>query len=446
MLPTKEFFDFIDENRLFNVDKKLLAAVSGGKDSVLLARLLKKAGYHFSIAHCNFRLRGSESDRDEDFTANLARQLEVPFFSKSFNTVQYATEKNISIQMAARELRYDWFNELKSILHFDLIALAHHQNDAVETILLNLVRGTGIAGLHGILSKNGDLVRPLLFLNREQIDHIVKQEQLDFVEDSSNASIKYARNLLRLEVIPKLKQLNPALEETFEKNKNRFLELEQLLENQLSILRKEILIEKDGVLAISIANIKKLKPQQLLLFGLFREYGFAENVLADLIRSLDKHPGKMFESPGFTLLLDRTHLLLIKKSDIKPLRVAIRQTDKEIDYPNYRLHLLHDGSPLIVKDNAMAASVDAEKLNFPLSMRPWQAGDYFYPLGMQKRKKLSDYLINEKVPLLLKNKVPVLVNGNGEIIWVGGLRMDDRYKVTRHTKKVIIFELFNRSL
>lgn len=446
MLPIRDFLAFIQQNALFDEKKQILAAVSGGKDSVLMVHLLKTSGHKFSIAHCNFHLRGEESQRDEDFTKNLAKQLEVPFFRTDFDTEEYATHHHISIQMAARDLRYNWFNELKEDFDFDVIALAHHRNDAVETILLNLTRGTGIAGMHGILPKNGVLVRPLLFLNREQIDRHIVEEQLAFVEDSSNSSTKYARNLLRLEVIPKLKLINPGLEETFEQNSSRFLELEQLLENNLSVLCKDLFIDQGDMVRISVEKIKKLYPQKLLLFGLFRGYGFTENVLDDLIRSLDKHSGRIFESPDYQLLLDRDQLLLMKKSKKTALTVSILETDKEIFYRHYGLYLLHDDSPLIVSDNTMATSVDASKLTFPLILRSWQKGDCFYPLGMQRRKKLSDFFINEKVPLLIKNQVPILVNGNGEIIWVGGYRLDDRYKVTSQTKKVIIFELFNRNL
>ena len=218
--------------------------------------------------------------------------------------------KKISVQMAARELRYQWFEEVRQQSGYDLIALAHHQNDAIETILLNLTRGTGIAGIHGILPKNGALVRPLLFLSREEIKAIVDDDRMAYVEDSSNASVKYARNKIRLEVIPKLKELNPALEETFEKNLQRFRDLEVLLERQVELLKAKLFELHDGEVHISLDEIKKLEPQRLLLFKLLQEYGVNETIVDDLIGSLDKHPGRVFETAVCQMVLDRGKLII----------------------------------------------------------------------------------------------------------------------------------------
>jgi tRNA(Ile)-lysidine synthase len=443
MLPVKQFLEFAEQHALFTTPKKVLAAVSGGKDSVLLAHLLKSCGFDFAIAHCNFQLREAESERDQDFTANLANQLQVPFFLTKFNTTDFAAENHISIQMAARQLRYQWFEKICGEENFEVIALAHHQNDAVETVLLNLTRGTGIAGMHGILPKNGKLVRPMLFLSRENIDRICAEEKLDFVEDSSNASTKYARNKIRMQVVPKLKEINPKLEKTFEQNLERFRQLEQLLEKTLQQFRDASFIRQNSETRIKIADLKNLHPQQLLTFGLLREFNFSEQVVADLILSLDKHSGKIFESPSHKLVLDRTEIIIqSKKTPIKEA-LLIEENQNEIQFQGFKLKLLHDESPLIIKNNPMSASVDAAKLVFPLTIRNWQAGDYFFPLGMQHRQKLSDFFVHQKVPLHQKQEILVLVNGNGEIIWLAGYRLDDRYKVQAGTKKVIIFELSN---
>ncbi|MVN22069.1 tRNA lysidine(34) synthetase TilS [Mucilaginibacter arboris] len=444
MLPVLPFQEFIARHALFTKQKKVLAAVSGGKDSVLLAHLLKSSGFDFAIAHCNFQLRGAEAKRDQDFTSNLADQLQVPFFLTEFNTNAYAAKNHISTQMAARELRYNWFEKICAEENFDVIALAHHQNDSVETILLNLTRGTGIAGMHGILSKNGKLVRPMLFLSRENIDEICAEEKLDFVEDSSNASVKYARNKIRLEVVPKLKELNPNLEKTFEQNLEHFRQLEQLLENQLQHLRDTVFIRQKLELRIRISDLKNLNPQKLLLFGLLREFNFSEQIVNDLLLSLEKHSGKIFESPSHQLVLDRTEIIIQpKKTPIKEV-LLIAENQNEVNFQGFKLKLLHDETALIVKNNPMATSVAAEKLIFPLTLRNWQAGDYFFPLGMQNKQKLSDFFIHQKVPLHQKSVIPVLVNGNQEIIWIAGYRLDDRYKVQKGTKKVIIFELSNQ--
>lgn len=440
MLPVKQFTDFIEQNKLFNPTSKVLAAVSGGMDSVLMAYLLKAAGYNFSIAHCNFQLRGDAAITDQDFCKKLAQQLGVPFFTINFDTTDYATSHKISIQMAARDLRYEWFQQVKQQYGYDVVALAHHHNDTIETILLNLTRGTGIAGLHGILPKNGDLVRPLLFLNREDIQQLIQQNKLAYVEDSSNSSVRYARNKIRHEVIPKLKELNPALEKTFENNLQHFREMETLLELRLSELKKELIIQQGNEFYLPLEAVKKLNPRRLLLFNLLQSYGFNETTIDDLIASLDKHSGRIFESSGFRLILDRENIILTPKMN-HPAEITINTNDHEVSYNNYKVTLLHDDSPLIVKDNPLAVSIDTDLLIYPLTIRAWQQSDYFYPLGMKTRKKLSDYFIDQKIPVHQKTQVPLLINGNGDIIWVAGYRTSEHYKVSKNTKKVTIFEL-----
>ena len=441
MLPVGRFTNYVTQNQLFEHTSVVLAAVSGGMDSVLMARLLAAAGYKFSIAHCNFQLRGDEATADQAFCHRLAQELNVNFHTINFDTAAYAAQHKISIQMAARLLRYQWFDQLRTGHNYSAIALAHHQNDTIETILLNLTRGTGIAGLHGILPKNGRLVRPMLFLKRQEIEELIIQEHIAYVEDSSNASAKYARNKIRLEVIPRLKELNPALEETFEHNLQRFRELEILLQQEV-LRQQQHITEYDDERHISIEAVKNMHPQRLLLYTMLKPYGFNEEHAESIINSLDKHAGRVFETASYTLLLDRGKLILKRKAGEALPHFSIKEGCTELIYGHYRLTLLHDDSPLIVKNNPLSISVDSQLLVYPLVMRPWQPGDYFYPLGMSGKQKLSDFFIHQKIPLHQKNEIPVLANGNNEVIWIGGYRLDERYKVSDNTKKVTIFELY----
>jgi tRNA(Ile)-lysidine synthase len=442
MLPVNRFTDFIELHHLFSRNSKVLAAVSGGMDSVVMAHLLKAAGFNFGIAHCNFQLRGDESLNDQAFCHGLAEQLRAPFHTTSFDTLKYVADKKISTQMAARALRYEWFEQIRQQSGYDVIAIAHHQNDAIETILLNLTRGTGIAGMHGISPKNGNLVRPLLFLNRDEIESIIDKNGFAYVEDSSNTSTKYARNKIRLEVIPKLKELNPALEHTFEKNLQHFRDLELFLDKQVAALKKDLFEIKDDEVHIPLEEIKKLEPKRLLLFKLLQGYGVNETIVGDLILAIDKHPGRVFETAGYKMVVDRSKLIIMKAALNLQREIRIGINDHQVDFAGYKLAILHDDSPLIIKDNPMAVSVDAGLLIYPLTLRSWQKGDRFYPLGMKTGKKISDFFIGQKIPLHKKNEIPLLINGNGEVIWIGGYRPDERYKVSEKTKKVTIFELY----
>ncbi len=440
MLPVKEFSNFIDENNLFKPQDAILLALSGGMDSVLLVHLFKAAGFNFGLAHCNFQLRAQESINDQLFCEELAHKMEVPIYIKKFDTLLFASQQKISTQMAARNLRYQWFEETRVQHNYSAIALAHHQNDAIETILLNLIRGTGIAGMHGILPKNGNLIRPLLFLTRDEIKQLIDSNRLAFVEDSSNSSTKYARNKIRLEIVPKLKELNPQIEQTFEDNLKHFKNLELLLNNTVEALKKELFTQFEDTVKIPISKVKILEPLPLLLYNLLKEYGFNQTTVNNLISSLSKHPGKIFESAGYQLITDRESLIIIKKDQAGILSQKINQNDHTISYGNYKIGIIREDSPLIVKNNPLSVSIDSEKLIYPLTLRTWQRGDFFHPLGMKERKKLSDFFINQKIDQNKKSRIPLLVNANNEIIWIVGYRLDDRYKVTDKTKKVSIFE------
>ncbi|WP_207535450.1 tRNA lysidine(34) synthetase TilS [Desertivirga arenae] len=442
MLPTERFLTFIQQQQLYNTDKKVLLAVSGGRDSVLMVKLFNAASLSFGIAHCNFGLRGSESEGDEVFVRELALEMGVSFFSVRFDTQKYATDRKVSIQMAARDLRYHWLEKIREENDFEAIALAHHASDVTETILLNLTRGTGIAGMHGIKVKRNNLIRPMLFLKREEVDEIVGSETIVYREDSSNLSAKYARNKIRLEVIPKLKELNPALDETFEKNSRRFGQLEEFLNIQVSGLRNGLFKKlPEGLIEIELQKLKELQPLELLLFELFKPFNFSEAVLADLVGTWRGEPGKVYESTSHLIVLDRNKLILEERLCKESEEVIWHCDRRQLEYLGRQYTSETVGSEnLSIERSREKAFFDENLLQYPLKLRLWEEGDYFYPFGMKGKKKLSDYLREMKVPLTQKGKIPLLVNGNGDILWVIGYRTDERYKVGPQTKKISIFK------
>jgi len=439
MLPLQSFTEYIRQHALFGPDHKILLAVSGGKDSVLMVHFFKQAGFNFGIAHCNFGLRGRESERDEDFVRTLAATMQAPLYITHFDTKAYAAEHKISTQMAARDLRYNWFEELRKTQQFDFIAIAHHQDDAIETILLNLVRGTGIAGLHGILPKRNSLVRPLLFLSRKEIDELISANAIHFVEDSSNLSAGYARNKLRLEVIPRLKEINPNLEQTFARNIERFADTEIILQQRIAAARMEICEERADGIYLPLEKISALHPRRLLLTEILKDYGFTEIVTEQLLASLNKLSGTSFYSTTHRITVDRTALIISIIAEEAHGHQMIHPADKVVKLGRQRIEITYTEDVTFEK-NAGKAFVDHDKLIFPLVLRNWQVGDRFMPLGMKNTKKISDLFISQKVPQPQKENIPILINGNGDIVWVAGLRQDDRYKVTPTTKKVAIFE------
>lgn len=433
---------FIKQHALFLEEESVLLAVSAGRDSVLMARLFKAAGYHFGIAHCNFNLRAGESDLDERFTEELADELEVPFYTHRFDTMEYANANHISVQMAARDLRYQWLEKIRTQFDYQYIAVAHHQNDVIETMLLNLTRGTGISGLHGILPKKGKLIRPLLFLSRDEIDELVRHKAYAYREDSSNLSVKYSRNKLRLEVIPVLKELNPALEQTFEANRKRFAELEILLDLRVQEIRERLFIKlAEDEFEISIAELKKLNPLSTLLYGLFHPYGFTETVLNDLAHAWDGKPGKVFCSAGYQLLLDRGRMILSRVNLDKAEDVLLESTTSVCIWNKQKFECkIVPVSQFELSKAENIAQLDYDLLSFPLTLRSWKNGDYFQPLGLKLKKKLSDFFVDRKISLNHKKDIGVLENSNGDIVWLASLRVDERYKISPNTKKVFILE------
>jgi tRNA(Ile)-lysidine synthase len=433
----KNFIDFIKKENLFNSKDKLLLAVSGGVDSVVLCELCKQAGYDFVIAHCNFQLRGSESDRDEDFVRKLAETYAVDVFVKSFDTKKYAEENKLNIQVAARALRYDWFNELAAAKNIQHILTAHHANDNMETLLMNFFKGTGINGLKAVLPKHDHIIRPLLFAKKEELLAFTAGHKLAFVEDSSNASDKYTRNYFRNQLIPGLQKVFPQVEENLMNNIERFREIE-LLYNQATTLAKKKLLEPRGnEMHIPVLKLLKTEPLNTIIYEIIKDFGFTAHQTAETMTLLKSESGKYIQSSTHRIIKNRNWLIISPNQTIAADNIIIEEKDKQVEFKDGKLHLelLSTPNPKLQTPNH-TAQLNADNIKFPMLLRKWKSGDYFYPLGMQKKKKLSRFFIDQKLSLTQKEKIWV-IEMNKKIIWVVGLRIDDRFKITGETKTVL---------
>lgn len=427
---------YIEKEHLLMPHDKILLTVSGGKDSMLMAHLFAKAGYTIAIAHCNFQLRGAESDEDEALVRKFATENNVPIYVKHFDTKAYAKDRQISIQMAARELRYAWFEKLRHELQFDRIAVAQHLNDHIETVLLNLSRGTGLQGLQGIFPIRERIIRPLLFLKASEIEHFVNMYGIAYRDDQSNFSTKYARNKIRIDIIPHFKKLQPDFEMVFEQNINHFKESYQLLQQFVEPIRRKLFYPIDEGWGVRKEDLEPYIDNLPLLYELFSAFNFSKPVLSDLQQAWTRESGRIFQSDAYHMLLDRNELFIREKEFISPDEALITSETSTVEWKHYCFHADVSSDLAIVKASEVA-KLDYDVLVFPLTIRSWKVGDSFYPLGMEGRKKLSDFFINKKISLFEKENIPIVVNGNGDILWVANYRMDNRYKITANTKKVL---------
>lgn len=432
------FRKFVESERLFGQSDSVLLAASGGLDSTVLTHLFAQRSYSFAIAHANFGLRAADADEDERWVAALAQQFKVPFHTRRFATKVYAKEHGLSTQMAARRLRYAWLEEVRSEHGYVCIATAHHQNDQLETTLLNLVRGTGVAGLRGMLARRGSLVRPLLFAPRKALEAYAQQHQLEWREDWSNASDAYRRNQLRHHVVPLLQQLNPNLLSTYERTRARLRATEQVLLAEVKRVEENARQQVGDEVWLDKAVLRQHPQVTLILAELIRPFGFSYQQAHDLMACLSPAAvvGQRFLSTHYTLFVERQHLVIVKKNEEVSVTKAVQVSDTRIELPPLILTLTTQ--PALgyqLPRQRHVAALDADRLRFPLQLRPWQAGDWFCPLGMEHRKKLSDFLIDQKVPRHRKASVYVLTSEE-EIVWVVGWRIDHRYRVTDQTQKV----------
>lgn len=438
MATLKNFQNHIQNNLPFLSKSKLLIAISGGLDSVVLTHLCHTMKLNIALAHCNFNLRGAESDADEDFVLQWAEDLEVEVFIESFDTEAYAKTHQLSTQLAARDLRYNWFQDLVVQLHFDYVLTAHHADDNLETFLINLTRGTGLEGLTGIPEINDNIVRPLLPFSREEIEAYAKENKLKWREDSSNASTKYLRNKLRHQVVPAIKEINPELLQNFKKTLSYLQESTEIIEDHMASVQKKIVTVEDDLVKLNVKKLQKLSNPKAYLYQLLKVFNFTE--WDDVANLLEAQSGKQVFSETHRLLKDRKYLIL---SEIDILNASeesfiINKNHKQVELPIGTLNI--STVKQFNETNDSTIYVDAETLKFPLTFRKWKEGDYFFPFGMQGKKKLSKYFKDEKLSLIEKEHVGLLCSGN-DIVWVVGRRADDRFKVTEKTKHILKIEL-----
>ena len=433
----EKFEQHINHKFSFLKEKSLLIAISGGVDSVVLTFLLQELKLDISLAHCNFNLRGEESDKDERFVTKLGENLNIKTFIKGFETAKYAEEKQLSTQVAARNLRYNWFQELIDKHHFDFLLTAHHADDNLETFLINLSRGTGLEGLTGIPEINKNIVRPLLLFSRDEIEKYAVKNNIEWREDKSNASSKYVRNKIRHQIIPVLKEINPNLLGSFQKTSKHLKESQQIIDESIINFKKKVVtILENKALKIDIAKIQETKNSKAYLYQLLKEFSFTE--WKDVTHLLTAQSGKEVFSKTHRLLKDRDFLLLseIKKTTTN-LEYQIAENTLEVTTP---IHLKFEKATHKTSTNNNTIFVDIEKITFPLILRKWQHGDSFYPSGMKGRKKLSKYFKDEKLSLLEKENIWVLCSNN-TIIWVLGKRQDNRFLASENTGSFLKIEL-----
>jgi tRNA(Ile)-lysidine synthase len=434
------FQQIIRSKHLFSAKDSLLIAVSGGVDSVVLCELCKQSGFSFTIAHCNFKLRGEESERDEQFVKELGKKYQVKVFVKQFDTSSYAANKKLSIQVAARDLRYAWFEELITKEKVaDYLLTAHHADDNAETVLMNFTRGTGLNGLTGIPEKSSYIRRPLLSFTRHAIEEFAGHNKLSFVEDSSNQSVKYTRNLFRREIIPLIEKVYPQVKENLNSTIQRFGEIEKLYRFATGELIKKLCKTKGNEAHIPVRQLLSYQ-NRALIFEIISPYEFNEKQVDEVLKLAESESGRFIESPNntFRIIKHRHWFIISPVHSEESTTIVIEEKDKAVLFSlgNLELSTQRMQSPVGLASSSKVASLDAKGLQFPLLLRKWKQGDYFYPLGMKKKKKLSRFFIDQKLSKPEKEKAWVL-EMDKKIIWVVGMRIDERYKVTEKTEKVL---------
>lgn len=433
----EQFEQYRKQKKLFSSNDKILLAVSGGIDSAVMLDIFIRLKYNIAVAHCNFQLRGEESERDEEFVRTLCNNAGIRLHRKRFRTAEYANEKGISIQMAARDLRYNWLAGIKEEKNYDLVAMGHNLNDSIETMLINLTRGTGINGLTGISPKSGYVIRPLLFATRHIIREYSINNNIEYREDSSNIKTKYTRNKIRHNVIPVLQQINPSVLHSIDETSDHLRSTYIIYEQAIVTKRKEIVESIGKTVSIKTSALKKLNPLEAWVYELFKKWNFGKQQLGDIIQIIHGKTGKQIFSKSHILTKDRDKIIITRLNTEQHKLNIINSVDdlrNSLLIGDYKIISQKD---VIISTDPSYAYLDADLIKFPLTIRKWKEGDFFYPLGMQGRKKVSDLLVDIKIPLPEKDNIYVL-EMNDMIVWVIGLRIDNRFKVTESSEEVLV--------
>jgi tRNA(Ile)-lysidine synthase len=456
----QRFNDFIRAENLFQKKDVLVLAVSGGADSVVLCELCHQSGYNFLIAHCNFQLRGEESERDEQFVKSLGEKYGVEVLIKKFDTKKYVEETGLAIQEAARNLRYKWFLDICAERIFGeanpgwhltidttkpkikyLIVTAHHANDSVETLLMNFFKGTGIRGLQGIKPRHelfSYVIRPLLFARKQDLLSFAVENDLSFVEDSSNASDKYTRNYFRNQLIPSIKKVYPQAEGNLIDNLQRFREIEMLYQQSVQQHKKKLLERKGNEIHIPVLKLLKTEPLATIVYEIIKDYNFTAHQTPEVIALLKSETGKYIESGFYRIIKNRNWLIISPLETESAENILIEADEKKISFQAGTLKIeKHDAVNLKIQPSSLIAQLDMAEIKFPLLLRKWKQGDYFYPLGMSKKKKLSRFFSDQKLSLTEKENT-LVIEMKKKIIWVVGMRIDNRFKIAPKTKDVLL--------
>jgi tRNA(Ile)-lysidine synthase len=428
---------YISEHQLLEEGAKVIVGVSGGADSVALLDILHSLKYECIVAHCNFHLRGEESNRDAFFVEELCDRYKLKYERVDFDTEAYAATHSVSIEMAARDLRYDWFEQLRVIHLADSIAVAHHRDDSAETILLNLIRGTGIRGLTGIAPQNGYVVRPLLSVCRQEILDYLTDRGLSYVDDSTNSEDLYTRNKIRLNIIPLLETINPSAKEAIIRTAENLSQVDAIYKYYIEQVKTDIF--KDSM--IDIRKLVQYIEPEAVLYEILAPYKFSPATIRQVFESLISQPGKIFYSETHKLVRDRETFILKKRNNISVESFNIHREDSFIAYPlKMNIGVIKKGESFEIEKNSNILYVDKDKVQYPMTIRRWHQGDWFIPFGMKGKKKISDYFTDQKYSLFDKEEAWLLCSGDN-IVWVIGKRPDDRFKVESSTKEVLKIQL-----